>query len=133
MDPEIRAPYSDEYSIGVDREMPSQLAVTMAYVRKNGANYIGYEEVGGQYSQQTRSLPDGSTVPVLRAHECDGRSSLPPDESGGILTDLQRPRRHDRKAPVTRLAGVRLLHVLARRGAAGIEWNGCRQVSSSVR
>ena len=39
--------------------------MTLAYVRKQGANYIGYEEVGGQYSQQTRPLPDGSTVPVL--------------------------------------------------------------------
>jgi hypothetical protein len=65
LDPDIRAPYSDEYSMGVDREMPGQLAATVAYVRKTGANYIGYEEVGGQYSQQTRPLPDGSTVPVL--------------------------------------------------------------------
>ena len=65
LDPEIRAPYSDEYSVGVDREIPGQLAVTMAYVRKEGADYIGYEEVGGRYSQQTRPLPDGSTVPVL--------------------------------------------------------------------
>jgi len=65
LDPGIRAPYSDEYSIGVDRELWRRLAATMAYVRKEGANFIGYEEIGGQYSHQTRPLPDGSTVPVL--------------------------------------------------------------------
>ena len=65
LDPGIRAPYSDEYSVGVDREISRQLAVTIAYVRKEGADFIGYEEVGGQYSLQTRPLPDGGTVPVL--------------------------------------------------------------------
>lgn len=65
LDPGIRAPYSDEYSVGVDREISRQLAATIAYVRKEGADFIGYEEVGGQYSQQTRPLPDGGTVPVL--------------------------------------------------------------------
>ena len=65
LDPEIRAPYSDEYSVSVDRQVSRQFAVTVAYVRKEGADFIGYEEVGGQYSQQTRPLPDGGTVPVL--------------------------------------------------------------------
>jgi hypothetical protein len=65
LDADVRAPYSDEYSIGVDREVARQLAVTVAYVRKDGADYIGWEEVGGQYRQETRTLPDGSTLPVL--------------------------------------------------------------------
>ena len=51
--------------IGVDREVGRQLAVTMAYVRKDGADFIGWTELGGQYSQQTRPLPDGTSVPVL--------------------------------------------------------------------
>jgi TonB dependent receptor-like, beta-barrel/Carboxypeptidase regulatory-like domain len=65
LDPEIRAPRTDEYSVGVDREVGRQLTATVAYVRKNGANFIGYTDVGGQYSQQTRPLPDGNNVPVL--------------------------------------------------------------------
>jgi len=65
LDPDIRAPRTDEYSLGVERELGRSLAMSMAYVHKDGANFIGYDEVGGQYSQQTRTLPDGSTVPVL--------------------------------------------------------------------
>jgi hypothetical protein len=61
----MRAPYSDEYSIGVDREVGRRLAVAMAYVRKDGSDYIGWTEVGGEYRQETRTLPDGSTQPVL--------------------------------------------------------------------
>jgi outer membrane receptor protein involved in Fe transport len=62
---DMRAPYSDEYSIGVDREVGRRLAVAMAYVRKDGSDYIGWTEVGGEYRQETRTLPDGSTQPVL--------------------------------------------------------------------
>ena len=36
LDPETRAPRTDEYSIGVDREVGRRLAVAIAYVRKNG-------------------------------------------------------------------------------------------------
>ena len=64
LDPDIGAPYSDEYSVGIDREVTGKLAVAGAYVHKRGADYIGYEEVGGVYSEQSRLLPDGTTVPV---------------------------------------------------------------------
>ena len=36
----------------------------MTYVHKNGANFIGWTDVGGQYRQETRILPDGRSVPV---------------------------------------------------------------------
>ena len=52
-------------SIGVDREVGRQLAVALAYVRKEGIDYIGWTEVGGLYRQETRTLPDGSSLPVL--------------------------------------------------------------------
>ena len=65
LDPEIRAPYSDEYSIGVDREVTPSLSASIAYIHKDGSDYIGYEEVGGQYSQQMQPLADGRSVPVL--------------------------------------------------------------------
>jgi hypothetical protein len=65
LDSQIRAPYSDEYSIGVDRGVRQQLAMSLAYVRKDGTDYIGWTEVGGQYRQETRTLPDGSSLPVL--------------------------------------------------------------------
>jgi hypothetical protein len=65
LDPEMRAPRTDEYSIGVDREVGRRLAVAIAYIRKDGGNFIGYTDVGGQYREEARTLPDGRSVPVF--------------------------------------------------------------------
>jgi hypothetical protein len=65
LDPHTRTPRTHEYSIGVDRELGRQLAVSLSYVRKDGANFIGWTDVGGQYRQETQALSDGRTVPVL--------------------------------------------------------------------
>jgi TonB-dependent receptor-like protein/carboxypeptidase family protein len=65
LDPATRTPRTDEYSAGVDREIGRRLAVAMAYVRKDGHDFIGWTDVGGQYSEQTRTLPDGRSLPVF--------------------------------------------------------------------
>jgi hypothetical protein len=65
LDPDTRAPRTDEYSVGVDREIGRRLAVSAAYVHKDGANFIGWTDTGGQYGVETRSLPDGRSVPVF--------------------------------------------------------------------
>ena len=65
IDSDTRAPRTDEYSVGVDREVGRRLAVAVAYVRKNGANFIGWTDTAGQYRQETRPLPDGRSVPVF--------------------------------------------------------------------
>jgi hypothetical protein len=65
IDANTRAPRTDEYSVGVDREVGRRLAVAVAYVRKNGANFIGWTDTAGQYRQETRPLPDGRSVPVF--------------------------------------------------------------------
>jgi hypothetical protein len=64
-DPETRAPRTDEFSVGVDREIGRRLAVTVAYVRKDGANFIGWKDVAGVYQESTWLSPDGRTVPVF--------------------------------------------------------------------
>jgi hypothetical protein len=65
LDPRMRTPRTDEYSIGVDRELGPRLAVALAYIHKNGSNFIAWTDVGGQYSEETRTLPDGQTLPVF--------------------------------------------------------------------
>jgi hypothetical protein len=65
LDAETRAPRTDEYSIGVDREVGRRLALSIAYVRKAGSDFIGWTDVGGQYREEMRSLPDGRTLPVF--------------------------------------------------------------------
>jgi hypothetical protein len=65
LDADTRAPRTDEYSVGVDRELDRRLAVAVAYVHKEGANFIGWTDIGGRYGIETRSLPDGRSVPVF--------------------------------------------------------------------
>ena len=65
LDRNLRAPHTDEYSIGLDREVGRRLAVAIAYVRKDGANFIGWTDIGGQYRQEQRPLPDGRSLPVF--------------------------------------------------------------------
>src|SRR5258708_6860349 len=57
-------PHAPTTTSGVDREVGSQLAVAVAYVRKDGANFIGWTDVGGQYVATSTVLKDGRTVPV---------------------------------------------------------------------
>jgi hypothetical protein len=64
LDPGMRAPRTDELSVGLDREVGRRLAVAIAYVHKDGSNFIGWTDVGGQYRQDSRALPDGRSVPV---------------------------------------------------------------------
>jgi hypothetical protein len=66
LDRQTRAPRTDEYSVGVDREVGAQVALALAYVRKNGDHFIGWTDVAGQYVQGPHALPDGRTVDVFR-------------------------------------------------------------------
>ena len=65
LDTHTHAPHSDEYSVGVDREVGRRLALAIAYVHKNGSNFIGWTDVGGQYSEQAQTVA-GYAVPVYR-------------------------------------------------------------------
>lgn len=65
LDPDTRTPRTDEYSVGVDREVGRGLSVAMAYIRKTGDNFIGWTDVGGQYREETRVLADGRSLPVF--------------------------------------------------------------------
>jgi hypothetical protein len=39
--------------------------VATAYIRKDGANFIGWTDIGGQYRARTQPLPDGTTISVF--------------------------------------------------------------------
>ena len=65
LDSAIRSPRTDEYSIGVDRELGRRLAVAVAYVRKNGGHFIGWTDIGGVYHQDLAPLPEGGSFPVF--------------------------------------------------------------------
>ena len=101
LDSGIAAPHSDEYSLGVEREVGRQVAVSAAYVRKDGTDFIGWTDVGGQYRQETRPLPDGSSVPVMvLANSAAARRFLLTNPEGysltynGLVTTLEKRSSH---------------------------------------
>jgi hypothetical protein len=65
LDPNTRTPRTDEYSVGIDREITPRLAAAVAYIRKDGSNFIAWTDVGGQYREETRTLADGRSLPVF--------------------------------------------------------------------
>ncbi|HEY9463064.1 MAG TPA: TonB-dependent receptor [Vicinamibacterales bacterium] len=65
LNPSTRAPRTDEYSIGVDREIGRRLAASVAYVRKDGGNFISWTDTAGAYREETRTMSDGRVVPVF--------------------------------------------------------------------
>lgn len=64
IDPDTRAPRTDAYSVGVDREITNVLTVSAVYVRKNGWDFIGWEDIGGTYRQESRTV-NGVAIPVF--------------------------------------------------------------------
>jgi hypothetical protein len=65
LDREMRSPQTDELSVGVDRELKRNLAMAVAYVHKQGQDFTGYTDIGGQYREETRTLSDGRSIPVF--------------------------------------------------------------------
>ena len=60
-DPAMRAPHTDEYSIGVERAVGARLTLSLSYVRKDGTDFISWKDVAGQYLEDTQTLA-GITV-----------------------------------------------------------------------
>jgi outer membrane receptor protein involved in Fe transport len=61
---DLRAPRTDEYGIGIDREIAPRLQAAVAFVRKSGAHFIGWEDIGGVYELRPHTLADGRTLDV---------------------------------------------------------------------
>jgi hypothetical protein len=64
VDRNIKAPFTDQSSIGIDRQLATSLGVSATYVHKSGQNNIGWEDIGGVYGTEVVTLPDGRAVTV---------------------------------------------------------------------
>src|SRR6185312_16199714 len=64
LDPNTKSPRTDQIAAGVDREIAKNTYLAVTYVRKDGADYIGWTDTGGIYTAGTRTLADGRIIPV---------------------------------------------------------------------
>ena len=113
LDPHTREPYTNEYSVGVDREIGRQLALSASYIRKDGHDLISWIDTGGAYRTTTVVLSDGSMIPVqaLTSGPASRRFLLTnPDGYSLTYNGLVLVA----EAVVPRVAGLRVVHVLAR-------------------
>jgi hypothetical protein len=65
LDRRMRSPFTDESTLGLDRELGKNLAAAVAFVHKAGHDFTGYTDIGGQYRAATATLSDGQSIPVL--------------------------------------------------------------------
>jgi hypothetical protein len=65
IDPHMKSPRTDQFGIGLDRDLGHRLTVAAGYVHKTGADYIGWTDTGGVYRPETRTLADGRLLDVF--------------------------------------------------------------------
>jgi hypothetical protein len=62
VDPDMKAPFTDQYSIGIDREVARNVALSVSYVIKESRDQIGWIDIGGIYGTSTATASTGETV-----------------------------------------------------------------------
>jgi hypothetical protein len=62
VNPDTVAPNTDQFSIGMDRELARDLGFGVTYVYKKGRDNTGFIDTVGQYGTGTATLPDGRTI-----------------------------------------------------------------------
>ncbi|HYN07751.1 MAG TPA: TonB-dependent receptor [Vicinamibacterales bacterium] len=65
LDPDTRTPHTDEFSLALDREIAPRVRASVAYIGKRGRDYLAWTDVGGQYSEGTKPLDNGTVLPVF--------------------------------------------------------------------
>jgi hypothetical protein len=65
IDGDMKAPYTDQFSIGLDREVANNLGVGVNFVHKRGGNQLGWVDTGGVYGTRDVTLANGQTLTVF--------------------------------------------------------------------
>ena len=65
IDPNIRPPYTNQYSVGIDREVAKNIGASVTYVHKDSHDEIGWNDFGGVYAPRLVTAPTGTTVTAL--------------------------------------------------------------------
>jgi len=66
VDPKLRNPYADIFSLGLERELMPNLSVGATFIYKKEKNLIGWEDRGATYEQISMESPDnGQTYTVF--------------------------------------------------------------------
>jgi len=64
IDPEMRTPHTDHYSVALDQDLRWGIRTSAAYIYKTDADAIAWLDVAGQYGEGTHTLTNGVTLPI---------------------------------------------------------------------
>ena len=82
LDPDTRTPHTDEFSLALDREItPGVQGVGRLHSRSGAATTSPGSTRAVQYREETRTLADGTILPVFALTNSTERAALLPDES----------------------------------------------------
>ena len=97
VDPDIKAPSTDQYSVGFEREIARNIGASISYVHKRARRQIGWRDTGGVFGTQTVTTPTGGTLTVFPLlNDPSARQYLRTNGPGyyarynGVLFTLQR-------------------------------------------
>ena len=64
LDPQTRSPQTDQFGIGIERQLFRRVSISASYVHKDGSDFVGWTDTGGIYDTGTRILQNGLVLPV---------------------------------------------------------------------
>jgi hypothetical protein len=77
VDPHLKNPYADQYSVGLDRELLPNFSVGATYIYKHEKNLIGWEDRGATYEKVDMVSPDnGETYAVWNQTSASGTNDF---------------------------------------------------------
>ena len=88
VDSDTRAPRTDDIDRSRSRNRSPGRGIDRLHPKEQ-RNFIGWEDIGGQYREVMQTI--APQLPVFTRQPASG-SALPVDESGQLLDDIQRPR-----------------------------------------
>ncbi len=86
VDPDLKAPYTNSYSLGFDRQLAKNLSFTATFVHKDGYDFIGWRDIGGVYGTQNVTLQNGQVLTVQPlTNATSARKFLRTNVAGGFM------------------------------------------------
>jgi outer membrane receptor protein involved in Fe transport len=82
LDNDMTAPHTDQFIISVDRELSTDLGLSLIYINKRGRDYAAWQDLGGVYEEvpyvdNVGANPSGNTLTVFRlANDIEDRTFL---------------------------------------------------------
>ena len=93
VDPGYRAPRTDQFLVGLERELFRNVGFQLSYVRKWGRDFPGWDETAGTYEQirlvdDTGKDPTGATIDIFRLTSEPGARQFEITNTDKVFTNV---------------------------------------------